>query len=215
MVDLALAPEFRLERLNRHTARHRGTVATAFADLGIDKHPLVGVHPFATLAQAPPFCRAGLVVDDHRHTRFLAQLPLNGIKFRPVVQRHRPAKQALAVELLDLVGDERDTLNTFGAQLFDHLQRVNLAIMRLPAGHRHKPVVQQLVGHRGPRRDRRADRHQARMEISAVAHVGKDVLFVGKRILAKPHRALAAHMADRVGFHRIAEHRHRVTPDPR
>ena len=51
------------------------------------------------------------------------------------------------------------------------------------------------------------------MGVGAVAEVGEHVLLAGERLLAEPHRALAAHVRDGRRLHRAHEHRHRVAAD--
>src|SRR5690349_23701128 len=62
--------------------------------------------------------------------------------------------------------------------------------MVLAAGHRHRVVEENLVGHVDLGGGRGADGEQARVVVGAVAEVREDVLLAGERRLADPGRAL-------------------------
>ena len=51
---------------------------------------IVGVRPFAALAQAPPLGRAGLVVEDHGHALVFAEFALDRVHVVAVTKRSRP-----------------------------------------------------------------------------------------------------------------------------
>ena len=76
---------------------------------------------------------------------------------------------------------------------------VDVAVVRLAAGHGDGVVVEDLVGDGGVGRDGVADRQIAGMEIGAVAQVLEDVRHVGEVAGADPGRALAAHLGEGLG----------------
>ena len=85
-------------------------------------------------------------------------------------------------------------LDAFGRELARDLRHGQRAVDRLAAGHRDRVVVQNLVGDRHLRRQRRANRQHAGVEVGAVAKVGEHVLRFGERRLADPGHAFAAHL---------------------
>ena len=103
------------------------------------------------------------------------------------------------VVLLRLVGDDDDLLRALGVELRDDLRHGERAVDRLAARHRHRVVVENLVGDVDAGGDRGADRQDSGVEVSAVAEVGEDVLLVGERGLPDPRRTLAAHLRERAG----------------
>ena len=87
LVDLALAAELGLDRLDRDAVRLHAAIAAALADQFVDDHPLVGIGKGAALAPAALFGRAGLVVDQHRDALDLAQLALDLVQVVAVMDR--------------------------------------------------------------------------------------------------------------------------------
>ena len=75
---------------------------------------------------------------------------------------------------------------------------VKPAFGRLAAGHRHRVVIEDLVGDVDAGSRRRADRQQAGMGVGAVAEILEHVLFAGERRLPDPGDAFRAHMRDRL-----------------
>ena len=214
MVDLPFAAKFGFQRLDRHAARHGGTIAAALAYIGVDKDAFIRVYPFAALAQAAALGCAGLIIDNGRHARALAHLPLHQIQIGARVQAD-PLGQGFALEFFGFICDQRNGAHTFGADLVDHRQRVNLAIYGLATRHGNKAVMQQLIGDIGLGRYSRPNGHHTGMEIGAIAHIGEDMLFIGKGKLAQPRRPLAAHLGDRVGFRGVTKHRHSMATNTR
>src|SRR5271163_1684706 len=88
LVDAPLAPEFSLQRLDRHAIGDAPAIAAAFADLRIDEGALGRVGPFAALAQAPPLGRAGLIVQDDRDALEFAKFALGLIHRVAVAKAH-------------------------------------------------------------------------------------------------------------------------------
>ena len=82
-------------------------VAAAFADQLVDDHALARVGELAALAAAALLGGAGLVVDQDRDARRLAQLALHGVELVAVVDRDVAGEVAGRV-LLRLVGDDDD-----------------------------------------------------------------------------------------------------------
>ena len=66
-------------------------------------------------------------------------------------------------------------LRALGGDLARDLRHGEMAVDRLAAGHRHRVVVEDLVGDVDARRGRGADRQQAAMLIGAVAEILEDV----------------------------------------
>ncbi len=83
---------------------------------------------------------------------------------------------------------------------------------RLAAGHRHRVVVEQLVGDVDAGGDALADRQDAAVEVGAVAEVGEDVRLLRERCLADPGHALAAHLGVGAGA-AVHPDRHVVAAD--
>src|SRR5262249_24123517 len=73
--DLALAPEFGLQRLHRHTVRLYAAIAAALADELVDDHALVGIREFAALAATALLGGAGLVINQRRDAWRRRELP--------------------------------------------------------------------------------------------------------------------------------------------
>ncbi|MNL01996.1 hypothetical protein D3C87_1224840 [compost metagenome] len=117
-----------------------------------------------------------------------------------------------AVVLLGLVRDDDDLLRALGGHLPGDVAHRELAVHGLAAGHRHGVVVEDLVGDVDPRRDRRADGQQPRVEVGAVAQVGEHVLVPRERRLADPGHAFAAHLAEGAGA-AVHPHGHVVAAD--
>ncbi|KAG1445018.1 hypothetical protein G6F57_017679 [Rhizopus arrhizus] len=73
LVDGTLAAEFGFQRLHRQAMRLLRTIAAAFADAFVDDDAARRVRIGVALAAAALFGGTGLVVDQHRHARVLAQ----------------------------------------------------------------------------------------------------------------------------------------------
>ena len=126
-----------------------------------------------------------------------------------------PDSSARALVLLGLVGDDHHLLHALGdhalLDLHDAVAFGPLAHL-LAAGHRHRVVVEQLVGDVHARGDALPDGQRAAVEVGAVAQVGEDVLVVGERRLADPGHAFAAHLREGGGA-AVHPHRHVVAAD--
>jgi hypothetical protein len=76
------------------------------------------------------------------------------------------------------------------------LRDAKAAFGRLAAGHRHRVVIENLVGDIDPGGRCGAQRQQSRMGVGAVPHVLKDMRLAGEGGLPDPADAFAAHMRD-------------------
>src|SRR5690606_35332293 len=146
LVDLALAPELGLLRQHRHAEALPPAVAAAFADQGVDHHPLLRILQLAALAPAALFGGAGLVVYQDGHALDLPEARLHLVQFTAVVEFH-PGREHLAlVPARDVVADQDDGVDAFGAHLPGDVRHGEGAVHRLAAGHGHRIVVEDLVG---------------------------------------------------------------------
>ncbi len=212
LVDLALGAELGFQRFDRQAVRLHRAVAAAFADRVVDEGAPRRIGIVAALAAAALFGRAGLVVDQHGDARRIAQAPLHVVELVAVMHGDADWQPAAAGVLVGFVGDDDDLARALGQHLMRDARHGQHAVDRLAAGHRHRVVEQHLVGDIGLRRDRRADRQQARMEVGAVAQIDEHVLLVGEMHLAGPRHAFAAHLAEGVGI-AVHPHRHVVAAD--
>ena len=209
---MPLASQRGFQRLDRHAAGYGRTVAASLADFAVDEHAFVGLGPLPAFAQAPPFGGAGLVEQQHRNARVLAQLFLQEDVFLPRVDAGIGREVPLRI-LRRFVAHQADPADTFRVQLLDHLRDADFAIDGLAAGHGYESVVKQLVGDRDVGRNRGPYRENPGMEIGAVSHVSEHVFFIGKRRLPDPHRALATHLRKETGLDRVDQYRHRMAAD--
>src|SRR5205814_1146140 len=214
LVDDALPAELRLERLDREAVRLDAAVAAALAHRLVDDGADRRVRVCVALAAAALFRGAGLVVDQRRDAGHLAQLSLHPVELVAVADRHARGPIGSRRVFLRLVGDDDDRLHAFRGELARDDRRVERAVVTLSAGHRHRVVVEDLVGHGDLRRHGGADRQQPGMEVRAVAEIGEDVLLVGEGRLADPRRAFGPHVRE---GRRAAVHpdRHEVAADAR
>ena len=199
LVDLALAAEFGVLRQHADAEALLPAIAAAFADQRIHHHPLLRIDDLAALAATTLLGGAGLVVDQDAGALHLAQRLLHGVELATVVEGDAVREDRRIGPLLDVVADQRDGLHAFGAHLLGDLRHGEGAVHRLAAGHRHRIVVEDLVGDVDAGGDRLADRQRAAMEVGAVAEVLEDVRGLGERRLAGPGHAFAAHVGEGVG----------------
>ena len=214
LVDAPLAAELGFHRLDAQAVALHAAVAAAFAHRLVDDHALGGRDQLAALAAAALLGGAGLVVDDGGDAFHLAQLALDAVELVAVV--HGDAGlQRRALVLLGLVGDDHHLLHALGdhalLDLHDAVAFGALAHL-LAAGHRHRVVVEQLVGDVHAGGDGHADGQRAAVEVGAVAQVGEDVLVGGEGRLADPGHAFAAHLRVGAGA-AVHPHRHVVAAD--
>src|SRR5690606_23677257 len=199
LVDLALAPELGVLGQHRHAETLLPAVAAALADQGVDEDALGRVRHFPALAPAALFGGAGLVEDQNARALDLAQAVLHRVELAPVLELGAGGEDRAVAPLADVVADQDDRVHALAAHLVGDLRHAQHAVHRLPAGHRDRVVVEDLVGDVDPGRDRLPDRQRAGVEIGAVAQVLEHVRGVGERGLAAPGHAFAAHLGEGVG----------------
>ncbi len=124
--------------------------------------------------------------------------------------------------LLGLVAHQGDAAHALGVDLLADRPGMDVAVMRLAAGHGDGIVVEDLVGDVGVGRDRLADGEVTRMEVGAVAQVLEDVRHLGEMVRADPRHALGTHVGEGLGVALHADgqrmaadagHRHRAVRD--
>ena len=171
-------------------------IAAAFADQRVDEDALVGIGDLAALAAPALFGRAGLVVDQHRDARIVAQLASAPRRARRGDGWSTPGGKSVPVGVfLAARRPRRRSLHAFGGELAGDLRHGQVAVDRLAAGHGDRVVEQHLVGDVDLGRDGGADRERAGVVIGAVAEILEDVLRSVNGACADPGRALAAHLA--------------------
>ena len=200
LVDLTLSAELGLQRLHRDAIGLHAAVAAALADQLVDDDALVGIGVVAALAAAALLGRAGLVVEQERDALDLGELALHGLQILAVMEARAGRPGDPARILVRLVRHHGDARHAFGGDLLRHLPGLQAPFGRLPAGHGHGVVVEQLVGDVDPGRDRPADRERAGMGVGAVAQVLEDMAPLREGRLADPVRAFAAHLGEAVGL---------------
>ena len=152
------------------------------------------------LAAPALFGGAGLIVNHDRDAGDGRKVLLHLDEIVAVINRQARRPVGTARVFVRLVGDDDNALGALGRDLAGDLRNGEAAVIGLAAGHRDRVVEQDLVGDVGVGGDRRADRQIARVIVSAVAEILEYVLAGGKRSLANPIGAFAAHL-------RVAERR--------
>ena len=159
LVDAPLRAELGFDRLDGQAVGFHRAVTAAFTDKLVDNNDPGRIGHRATLATAALFRCACLLVDQHGYAVDIAQFPLHGVKIATMVNGCARRKRG-GRELLRLITDERDALHALGPHLVCDRLDAHRAIHRLPAGHRHRIVVEDLVGDVRTRSDRLSDRHR-------------------------------------------------------
>ena len=157
---------------------------------------------------------AGLVVDEHAHPWTLAQLPLHPVERAAGLDAGTGGKAILRARvLLRLLAHHDDSLHALRAHLPRDPHGVERPVDGLTPGHRHRVVVEDLVGDIDAGRDAGADREQPAVVVGAVAEILEHVGRVHEGSLSDPGRALPAHlgMGQVVALH---VGRHVVAADP-
>jgi hypothetical protein len=157
LVDGALAAQFRLDRHDGDAVRLHAAIAAALADVGVDEHALVRVGELSALPPPPLLGRAGLDVDDGRHTLDVSEFPLHLGQFCPFVHVG-PAREGVRVHVFLLVVDHGDMAHAHRLQFAHDLGRLEVAVVVLAARHGDGVVEEDLVGDVHARRERRPDR---------------------------------------------------------
>src|SRR6185312_6599230 len=110
LVDGALAPELRFERLHRDAVRLHTAVAAAFADQLVDDDALLRVGERAALPAAALLGGAGLVVDQDCAARDFRKLLLHRLQIVAVVEADALRPGDAGRIFLRLVADHDDAL---------------------------------------------------------------------------------------------------------
>ncbi len=178
-VDLALATERRLLRLDAEAVGFDRAVAAAFADeiVDIGKAPWVG--HLSAFAPATLLGGAGLLIDQDGDAGNVSQLALHGVHLLARMDGHAD-RQVCRQELRGIVRHQRDASHAFGANAVGDGMHADGTVDRLAAGHRHGIVEQDLVGDVGPGGDRLPDRHRAGVVVGAFAEILEHVLVAGE-----------------------------------
>ena len=108
-----------------------------------------------------------------------------------------------------------DAAHIFRQQLTRNHRHGKPALDRLAAGHRHRVVIENLVGNRIFGRHRLPDRQQAGMLIGAIAEIGENMFCDGEGRLPGPSGAFAAHLGKSLRRLGIEPGRHVMTADAR
>src|SRR5205823_1762237 len=137
LVDLALASQFRLQRLDRQAVRLFRAVAAAFAHGFVDHGALGRVGVLALFAAAALFGGAGLVVDHGRDARHLAQFLLHVHQFEAVAHGDAFGPRIIVRVFFGFVGDDDDRFHAFGSELAADPGRIQRTVVGLAAGHRY------------------------------------------------------------------------------
>ncbi|MNS87617.1 hypothetical protein D3C72_1215650 [compost metagenome] len=177
-----------------------GTVAAAFADGFVDDGTLGRIRVFIAFPAAAFFRGAGLVVDHGRHAGHVAQFALHVHQFRTVAHGDAFGPGVIVRVFFRFVRDDDDGTDAFGGDLARNDGRRQGAIEFLAARHGHRIVEQNFIRDVHLGRDGSADGQDARVEIRAVAEVGKHVLFICERRLSHPRDAFGAHVGKRRRF---------------
>ena len=197
LVDHALAPQRGFQRHQGGAVRLHAAIAAAFAHGLVNERAQRALRVLAFLASAALLGRAGLVINDDRHAGVVAQLALYGVQILAVVNGHQLRQAAARGVALNFFAHQRNARHAFGGHLLRQHGHGEGAVDRLTAGHGHRVVVENLVGDVHLRAHRRAQRQRTRVEIGAVAQIGKHVRALGEGRLTNPGRAFAAHLAQR------------------
>jgi hypothetical protein len=150
----------------------------------------------AALAPPPLLRRAGLIVDEDGEALDLAQLALHGIELAAVVNGRSGGKIASARIFPGLVRYDGDAVGALGRDLMRDLGDAQPAFGRLAAGHRHRVIVENLVGDIDAGGKRRHAAPTVPNGCRCRPHVLKDMRLAGEGGLPDPGDALAAHMRD-------------------
>src|SRR3546814_2165907 len=98
------------------------------------------------------------------YTTLFRSVQLAAVEELDVIWKNRAVRP-----LPDFVAQHHDRLHTLAAYLVRDLRHAQLAVDRLAAGHRHRIVVEDLVGDVDAGGHRLPDRQRAGVEVGAVA----------------------------------------------
>ena len=218
MIDRALATKLGFHRDDRHAIGFDAAIAAAFAHQFIDHDAFGRIGEGAALATAALLGRAGLVVDHDRSAFDFPQRALHGVEFIAVIHHHARRQPGLNfgdLILFRFIGHHHHFFHAFRMHLLGNHRHADRAVYRLAASHGDRVVEENFVGDIDATGNGRANRQQARVVVSTVAQVGKDVLHFGEWLNAHPRHALAAHLREGHGHFRPDPGRHVVAADTR
>jgi hypothetical protein len=139
-----------------------------------------------------------LIVEQHRDTEFASKHLLR-LQRPPAIPNLDARPEPTMAVLLHVVGGDDDAAHALGLEAVDGVDDRSEPEHVLPAGHRHGPVVEDLVGDVAVGGDREPDRQPAGVGKRAVAEVLDQVGSVEERRGADPLRAFATHLG--IGEH--------------
>ena len=97
-----------------------------------------------------------------------------------------------------IIGDNLNPPHTFAMQLRGDVGYINLAFRGLAAGHGDCAIHQNLESDIGFGGDSEAHRKTARMGVSAIAHISKNMFLAGEMFLPDPGGTFAPHLAEEI-----------------
>ena len=130
------------------------------------------------------------------------------------MQRHTGGQLRAVLVPRQVFGHQCDTQYTFRRHLLRDQRYAHGTIHRLPTGHRHGIVVQNLVGDVDVGGKRGANRQITRVKVSPVTEIGKHVRSFGECRLTDPGRALTAHLRGGLVVLGIDGRSHDMAADP-
>ena len=142
LVNAALPPKGRINRLHRQAIRSAGAIAAIFTNTRIDRDAAIGARRQIALPLTAAFRCAFLIIDNDGDTLHRAQFLLHGIKPRTVMKANRRRDQRIATMPVRIIGDNLNPPHTFAMQLRGDVGYINLAFRGLPAGHGNRAIHQ-------------------------------------------------------------------------
>jgi hypothetical protein len=174
-------------------------IAAALADQLVDDHALVGIGIGAALAATALFGGAGLVENQGGDAGDGRQLALHRVQLLARADGEACGPFDMGGIFIGIVGHQHQLAHPLRRHLPGDGVHGEAAVMGLAAGHGHRVVVEDLVGHVHARPDGEANGEHARMVIGAVADVLEHMAARGEARLADPVGALAAHLGEALG----------------
>ena len=130
------------------------------------------------------------------------------------MQRHTGGQLRAVLVPRQVFGHQCDTQHTFRRHLLRDQRYAHGTIHRLPTGHRHGIVVQNLVGDVDVGGKRGANGQITRVKVSPVTEISKHVRALGEGGLTDPRRALATHLRGGLIVFGVDGCSHNVAADP-
>ena len=147
LVDLPLAPQVRGQRANGDTVGQCRTVAAVFTQPGMDEDARGARARCPTLDASALLGGADLVEDERGHTRCHAQRALYRVQLATGVKAGVGGElPALGLPAIGVFRQNRYPGDTLCLDLPRDLGHGQAPVHRLPTGHGHRIVVQNLVG---------------------------------------------------------------------